>query len=177
MEKGLLEKTGKSLKEWISIVKKQKLEKHGQILKYLKSEHGFTHGYANLVALKAREADAASFEEEDLLSLQYGKGKEHLKPIYEKLVDEIGKFGDDIAFVPKKKNVSVLRKKQFALIQPSTKTRMDLGLKIPGKELTDRLLGSGSFGTMCSHRVQLTKVEEVDGELLTWLKEAYEMAG
>ena len=40
---------GKPFEEWIRIVKNEKLEKHGEILKYLKEEHGFTHGYANLV--------------------------------------------------------------------------------------------------------------------------------
>lgn len=177
MEKGLLDKTGKSLKEWIAIVKQQNFAKHGEIMKFLKSEHGFTHGYANFVALKARSSDAASFEETDLLAMQYSKGKESLKPIYEKLVEAIGQFGDDIEFVPKKANVSVRRKKQFALIQPSTKTRIDLGLKLPGKELAGRLGDSGRFGSMCTHSVQITGEEEVDEEVLSWLREAYEMAG
>ena len=176
MEKGLKEKTGKSLAQWIAIVKKQNFEKHGQILKYLKTEHGMTHGFANFVSLKARAADAGSMEEADLIANQYAKGKEHLKPIYEKLRKLISAFGKDVEFAPKKANVSVRRKKQFALIQPSTKTRMDLGLKIKGKEQTDRLLGSGSFGSMCTHRVQLFEVDEVDEEVIGWLKEAYEGA-
>lgn len=177
MEKGLLEKTGKSLEEWIAIVRKQNFAKHGEIMKFLKSEHGFTHGFANFVALKARASDAASFEETDLLAMQYSKGKEQLKPIYEKLVQEIQQFGKDIEFVPKKANVSVRREKQFALIQPSTKTRIDLGLKLPGKELEGRLGDSGRFGSMCTHSVQLTSPEEVDNEVLSWLQEAYEQAG
>lgn len=177
MEEGLLKNTGKALKEWIAIVKKQKLEKHGEILKYLKGEHGMTHGFANFVSLKARAADAGSMDDADLLAMQYSKGKEGLKPIYDKLVAEVSKFGADIELVPKKANVSLRRKKQFALIQPSTKTRIDLGLKLPGKALTDRLLNSGSFGTMCSHRVQLTAVDQVDSEVVAWLQEAYELAG
>lgn len=176
MEKGLLEKTGKTLPEWIAIVKKQNLAKHGEILKFLKSEHEFTHGFANFVALKSRESDAASFEEADLLAMQYGKGKEGLKSIYEKLLSEIRQFGEDIEFVPKKASVSVRRKKQFALIQPSTKTRIDLGLKLPGKALEGRLGDSGRFGTMCTHSVSLTSLDEVDEELVNWLREAYQMA-
>ena len=62
MEKGLLEKTGKSLEHWIKVVKDSKIEKHKAIIDFLKSEHGFTHGYANFVALKARKADAGSHE-------------------------------------------------------------------------------------------------------------------
>lgn len=175
MEKGLLEKTGQSLAHWIEVVKKANLEKHKAIIDFLKSEHGFTHGFANFVALKAREADAGSIDDADLLTNQY-KGKEALKPIYEKLVEQITQLGDDITKTPKKSSVSMIRKKQFALIKPATKTRIDLGLKIKGKPTTDRLENSGPFGTMCTHRVKLTKVEEVDEELLSWLREAYEAA-
>lgn len=175
MEKGLLEKTGKSLEEWVKIVKKESFEKHGEIIKFLKSEHGFTHGYANFVAHKARKSDAASNDADELLKNQYAK-KEHLKPIYEKLKKEISKFSKDIEFIPKKASVSVKRKYQFVLIQPSTKTRIDLGLKLKGKDTTDRLESSGPFGSMCTHRVQITDISQVDDELIAWIKEAYEKA-
>ncbi|MEO9869551.1 DUF5655 domain-containing protein [Ekhidna sp.] len=54
-----------------------------------------------------------------------------------------------------------------------TKTRIDLGLKLKSKATTERLGNSGPFGSMCIHRVQLTSTEEVDLELVGWLKEAY----
>jgi len=152
MEKGLLEKTGKPLSHWIKIVKASKIEKHKAIIDFLKAEHGFTYGFANFVSLKARAADAGSIDDADLLATQY-KGKEKLKPIYEKLLSE------------------------FALIKPATKTRIDLGLKIKDKAITGRLEKSGPFGAMCTHRVQLTEVTQVDKELVGWLKEAYEKAG
>lgn len=176
MEKGLLEKTGKSLDHWIKVVKKSGIEKHREIINFLKSDHGFTYGYANFVALKAKNSDAGSIDDKDLLSRQY-KGKENLKPIYEKLVQKITKLGKDIQFVPKKSTVSCVRKKQFALIKPATKTRIDLGLKLRGKPTTDRLESSGPFGTMCTHRVRLTDIAQVDEQLVNWLKEAYEEAG
>ena len=170
-------KFGKSLDQWIKIVKKEKLEKHGDILKFLKENHGFTHGYANLVSMKAREADAGSAESEEQLIVDQYKGKENLKPIYDKLLKEISKFGKDIEIAPKKAAVSFRRKRQFALVQPSTKTRIDLGLKIKDKKFEGRLEGSGPFGTMCSHRVKLMDPKEVDKEVIGWIKEAYEGAG
>ena len=173
MEEGLLKKTGQPLSHWLEIVKASKLEKHTAIMNLLKQEHGFTHGFANFVAHKARKSDAASHDADDLVTAQY-KGKEVLKPIYEKLLEEIGKFGDDITITPKKAAVSLIRKRQFALIKPATKTRIDLGLKIKGKETTDRLENSGPFGTMCTHRVRLTETEQVDDELMGWIREAYE---
>lgn len=176
MEKGLLEKTGKSLDHWIKVVKDSKIEKHKAIIDFLKAEHGFTYGYANFVSMKARKADAGSIDDADLLTAQY-KGKEALKPIYEKLISVIDKIGNDITKAPKKASVSIIRKKQFALIKPATKTRIDLGLKIKDKAITKRLENSGPFGTMCTHRVRLMTPEEVDAELIDWLKEAYEKAG
>ena len=175
MEKGLLEKTGKPLSHWIKVVKNAKIEKHKAIIDFLKSEHGFTYGYANFVAHKSKGSDAASQDDSTLLANQY-KGKESLKPIYDMLIKAIGKFGKDITITPKKSAVSIIRKKQFALIKPATKTRIDLGLKLKGKPTNDRLGDSGPFGTMCTHRVKLSESNEIDEELLAWLKEAYEMA-
>lgn len=172
MEQGLLEKTGKSLEHWIAVVHKSGIEKHKEIIEYLKSEHGFTYGYANFVALKSKKSDAGSMNDDDLLANQY-KGKEDLKPIYEKLMEHIRKFGTDITVTPKKDSVSIIRKRQFALIKPATKTRIDLGLKIKDKPTAGRLENSGPFGTMCTHRVRLSSVAEVDGDVLSWLQEAY----
>jgi len=173
MDKGLLEKTGKPIDYWIKIVKESKIEKHKAIIEFLKSEHGFTHGFANFVSLKARKSDAGSIDNTNLLTNQY-KGKEHLKPIYERLLSEIRAFGNDITITPKKDSVSFIRKRQFVLIKPATKTRIDLGLKLKGKEITERLENSGPFGAMCTHRVKLMSKKNVDSELIQWLKEAYE---
>ena len=175
MEKGLLEKTGMPLEHWIEVVKKSKIDKHKAIIEFLKSSHGLSYGYANFVAFKVRESDADSIDDEELILNQY-KGKENLKPIYEKLISAISKFGNDITIKPKKASVSLVRKWQFALIKPAAKTRIDIGLKIRDKSITDRLENSGPFGTMCTHRVKLSTLEEVDEELISWLKEAYKKA-
>lgn len=176
MEKGLLEKTGKLLDDWIKIVQQSTIEKHSEIIHFLKAEYGLSYGFANFIALKAKKSDAASFTPADLVSSQY-KGKEELQPIYQKLVAEIKKFGSDITITPKKDSVSFIRKKQFALIKPATKQRVDVGLKFKDKPTTERLQDSGPFGSMCSHRVVVTTETEVNPELLGWLKEAYQGAG
>lgn len=173
MEQGLLEKTGKPLEHWIAVVRKSGIEKHKEIIDYLKSDHGFTYGYANFVALKSKKSDAGSIDDADLLINQY-KGKEVLKPIYEKLLGHIHNFGNDITVTPKKDSVSVIRKRQFALIKPATKTRIDLGLKIKDKPTEGRLENSGPFGTMCTHRIRLSSVDEVDDDVMSWLQEAYD---
>lgn len=173
MEKGLLEKTGKPLAAWIAIVKQQSFEKHGEIVNFLKTEHGMTHGFANFVSLKARAADAGSQVGGELIKNQY-KGKEALKPIYDFIIAEVQEFGTDVEIAPKKAAVSLRTSKQFALIQPSTKTRVDLGLKLKGFEPEGKLETSGPFGAMCSHRIKLMDVADVDKEVLDYLKMAYD---
>lgn len=163
-------KTGKSLEQWKDLLRKKEFEKHSEAVNYLKSEHGVTHGFANtIVTLSRQEAS----EPEDLVAAQY-QGKEQLFPIYEALVAYARSLGDDVTVTPKKTSVSVIRKRQFILIKPATKTRIDLGFKLKGKPTGKRLEDSGPFGTMCTHRVRLTAVEEVDDELRAWIREAYE---
>lgn len=168
------EKTGKSLKEWLTLLQAKGFAKHGEAVKFLKTEHGVTHGFANTIVTLARRA-AEEKEEVDLVAEQY-QGKENLRPIYDRLLTVVQSFGDDVEIAPKKSTVSLRRAKQFALIKPATKTRIDLGLKLRSHDLTDRLGDSGPFGTMCSHRVQLSWVEEVDDELVYWLRAAYDEA-
>lgn len=172
MIENMPEKTGKKLDEWIQILAEQNFEKHSMAVKFLKEEHGVTHGFANtIVTLSKTEVDSA----EDLVLNQY-IGKELLKPIYDLLLLEIKKLGDDIVITPKKGSVSLIRKRQFALIKPATKTRIDLGLKLKGVDVQGRLEGSGPFGTMCTHRIQLKSLSDLDTEVVEWIKKAYELS-
>jgi hypothetical protein len=166
------EKTGKSLEEWKKMLASKSFAKHSEAVNYLKTDHGVTHGFANTIVSLSKEENE---DPEDLVTSQY-QGKEDLKKIYDALIVVVKDFGDDVIVTPKKGTVSIIRKKQFALIKPATKTRIDLGLKLVGKETTQRLENSGPFGTMCTHRVQISSIEQVDRELREWLIEAYEMS-
>ena len=170
-------KTGKSLEEWIDVVKSSGLAKHGEMVKFLKDNHGFTHGYANLVALKARGADAGSAADQDSLVVDQYKGKENLKPIYDKLVAELKKLGSDVGLAPKKTYVSVRRKKQFAMLTPATKSRFELGINLKGQEAEGVLEKITAANAMCSHKINLSSVDDVSGEVVGWMKKAYEGAG
>jgi len=92
------------------------------------------------------------------------------------LVTKVGGFGNDVDLSPKKAYVSLRRSKQFGLIQPSTATRVDVGLNLKGVAPKGRLEASGSFNSMCTHRVRLESVKDVDAELVSWRKQAYEKA-
>lgn len=170
--------TGKTLEQWIAIAKKSGEEKHGAVVKYLKSEHGLTHGFANLVAHKYLKSDAGSAAGGDdaLVAAQYAGPKAELKPIYDVLIKAVTALGEDVEIAPKKTYVSLRRNKQFALIQPSTKTRVDLGVNLKDEPTTGCLEKSGSFNAMVSHRVRLESPADVNKDVKAWLKKAYAQA-
>jgi hypothetical protein len=172
---GLPEKTGKSLEEWLKIVRASKLDKHKPIVELLKKTHGLTHGFANMIALQALGSDSQTAGDTDaLVNDQYSGAKAGLRPIYEALLAAVRKFGPDVEVSPKKAYVSLRRKKQFAIVQPSTATRVDLGINLKQAEPGGRLEAAGSFNAMVSHRVRLSEPGDVDAELLAWLKKAYD---
>ncbi len=166
----LPEKTGKSLPEWQAVVAQSGLDKHGKIVAMLKSDHGVTHGFANLIASKSLEGDTP----DDPVAAQYAGPKAGLKPIYDDIVDFAKSLGADVEIAPKKTSVSLRRAKQFALITPATKSRIDLGLALKGEAANDRL---ESYNAMCSHRVRLETREQFDAEVKGWMKTAYDRAG
>lgn len=171
----LQKNTGKSLDEWVAIVRGTGLAKHGEIVSLLKTEYQFTHGFANLVAHTALQSDAGSLSETtDLIAEQY-KDKQELFAIYQHLMAEIQKFGPDVEVAPKKAYVSLRRNKQFALIQPSTKTRLDVGISLKGVAPVGKLEASGNFNAMCSHRVRIEQLDDVTPEVIGWLRQAYLM--
>ncbi|MEM1408533.1 MAG: DUF4287 domain-containing protein [Bacteroidota bacterium] len=163
------EKTGKSLDEWKKVLSNKSFEKHTQAVNFLKKEHGVSHGFANTIVHLSKENNSTH---DDLVAQQY-EGKENLIPIYDKVIAIVNGLGNDVVITPKKGSVSIIRKRQFALIKPATKTRIDLGLKLKDVPNQGRLEGSGPFGTMCTHRIQISSPEGVDQEVSQWLEEAY----
>lgn len=172
------EKTGKSLPEWLAIVLASDLSKHGEIVKYLKSEHGMTHGFANLVAheFRAAAADTPPPAGDDLVEAQYAGAKSALRPIYDALATRITAFGSDVEFAPKKAYVSLRRNKQFGLINPATRTRVDVGINLKDHPGTERLEVITGANNMVSHNVRVTSVDEVDDELIGWLRASYDIS-
>lgn len=169
--------TGKKLEEWKMIVNGSGFSKHGELVSFLKEKHGFTHGNANTVVHLARQSHAGAAENPgDLIAEQYS-GKEILKKIYDKIMIEVNKLGSDIEVAPKKTYVSLRRKKQFAIIQPSTKTRMDVGLNIKKTPASGIAETSGSWNAMCTHRIRIDPEESIPTELFAWIRKAYEEAG
>jgi predicted transport protein len=170
----LEKKTGKTLQHWIDVLINSKLTKSTELAKYLKTNHGFTQSMANFVAVQAKGIDPVTSDAE-LLEKQF-EGKEEIKPFYEKLIKTLKHFGPDVEITPKDAYISIRRKKQFAMIQASTKARLDIGLNLKGQQPRNKLEPSGSFSSTCSHRIRVEKLEDVDQETIQWLMKAYENA-
>lgn len=164
--------TGRSLDEWIATVVATGLDKHGQIVTHLKSEHAFTHGNANLVAVLAREAMAGGPRSaDDLLATQYSGAKAGLRPIHDRLVEAATALGDGVEVVTQKTAVSLRGDTQFGVIRPASSKRVELGLNLGDTEPTGRLRSASG---MCTHRVDIGSVRDIDDELLGWLELAYQ---
>lgn len=170
-------KTGKDLAEWTAVARAHGETKHALLVAWLKSEHGLTHGYANTISLKARESDAASIGEEDLTTQMFAGPKAAIRPVYDKVMAIVEGLGPDVELAPKKGYTSLRRKKQFGLVQPSTKDRVDLGLNLKGDAPAGRLEASGSFNAMVTHRVRLASEADIDAEVGAWIRAAYDRAG
>ena len=175
MKKNLAEKTGKSFTAWINIARSLGTSKHSDIVLYLKAEGPMGHGYANAVALEARKS--AVVVEEDPVDAIFSGDKAQLRSTYDTIAAVITGFGKDVEFAPKKAYVSVRRAKQFALVQPSTATRIDIGINLKGVPPIGKLEASGTWNGMVSHRVRLITLADFNKDVKAWLKQAYKQAG
>lgn len=165
--------SGRSLAEWIEIVRASGLEKHAQAVAMLKADHGMGHGNANLVVIKAREAAAGGAPEgDDLVATHYAGRHAVLRPVYDAVVERVRSFGPDVELAPKKTYVSLRRSKQFGQVGPAAGT-LEVCVNLPGHPGTDRLRPTSGMAT---HRVRITGAAELDDELVGWLREAYERA-
>ena len=155
------------------------MTKHGEIRAYLQQELGIGYGDANAVVHAVLKSDgqrsAEGKTEAAVLDEIYTGAKAGFRPIHEKLIHEIDRFGE-YEVVPKKGYVSLRRKKQFAMIGPKTNTRFEVGINARNLNKTARLLEQPK-GSMCNYIVNLNDVKDVDSELVGWLKSAYEGAG
>ena len=172
-------KTGKSLDELTAIVRKSGLTKHGEIRDYLKRELGLGHGDANALVHAVQQSDGQRVAEgkstDNVLDEIYVGAKAGQRPIHEALMKHIETFGE-FETVPKKGYVSLRRKRQFAMLGPKTNTRFEVGINVKELRKSPRLLEQPR-GSMCNYIVNLTGAQDVDAELIAWIKSAYESAG
>lgn len=171
-------KTGQDLDAWIALLKADAPVERKARIAWLKSERGVGHVTAQIIALAADGEHLVYEDPQALVDTQYAGPKAALRPIYEALVEQARALGEDVSFKPCATYVPLIRRSQFAVIQPSTRTRVDVGLKLLGVEAAGRLQPSSRVGGgLITHAIALGSPEDIDDEVLRWLRAAYEANG
>jgi hypothetical protein len=172
----LPEKTGNSLQQWLILLAQPYLARHGEIVNHLTSAHEVALGYANLIAHYGIAGKEGSSNSTDLVDCQYRGPKADLRPINDAPILRVGAFGNGVDISPNRTSVSLRRNWRFALTQPSTRDRIDLGITLKRQKLNKRPALSRRFSGIISHRVLLTRMSTVNTAPQKWLCQAYEAA-
>lgn len=182
----LKEKTGRTLEEWVALVKKEGPKDEESRREWLKARHKFGTNGAWWIAERVEGKGTEDSDPELYLKAavqhveeQYAGPKEKLRPIFDELL-KLGKsLGADVKACPCKTIVPLYRQHVFAQIKPTTNTRIDLGFALThykGK-LPKRLIDTGGLAKKdrITHRIELTSTAEIDSEVGKWLKTAYDL--
>lgn len=168
-------KTGQSLDALRAAVAGSGKVKHGEIRSWLMETYGLGYGDANGLAHAASASPADAALPGDPLDDIYADRKAHLRAVHDAIMAAITPWGT-FEIAPKKGYVALRRKKQFAMLGPKTADRAELGLNLKTDVASDRIVAQKPGG-MCQFAVALTKAEDVDGEVLAALKQAFDAAG
>lgn len=172
----LKEKTGRTLEEWIKLVKKSGLPDLKTQAAWLKAEHGLGTNYAQWIAEHASGTDM-TYKPDELVEAMFAGPKAGLRPIYDALLKLGFGLGKDVTVTPCATIVPIRRHHVIAQIKPTTQTRIDLGFALKDTKATGRLIDTGgrAKGDRITHRIPITSLDDIDAEVKRWLKTAYEM--
>jgi Domain of unknown function (DUF5655)/Domain of unknown function (DUF4287) len=180
--------TGRTLDEWLKLIKKEGPDDEKGCRTWLKDKYGVGTNKANWLAEKAlgNKLGLADDDPESYLQLapqyvdaMFSGGKAGLRPIYEELLRIGLAIGDDVKACPCQTIVPLYRKHVFAQFKPTTRTRLDLGLALKDADTPPRLIDTGGFAKKdrITRRIPIAAVEEIDDEVRHWLKVAYDLDG
>jgi predicted transport protein len=167
-------KTGKSPNDFRVIATEKGLVKHSEIIAWLKADFGLGHGHANAIAAVLKTPEFNKTSPDAKLEKVFTGSKAHWKKVFEALLEKIRVFAPEVELAPTDTYIGLLKnKKKFGIVQPSSKDRLDIGIKLKNAVATPRLELSGTWNAMVTHRVGITAITELDAELLNWLEQAY----
>jgi hypothetical protein len=177
-------KTGRSLEEWIALVKTEGPATEQEQRDWLKKNYGLGTNSAWWIAERAAgkgyeedSPEAYLKTAEKYVEDMFAGSKAGLRPIYNALL-KLGKSpGKDVKACPGKTIVPLYRKHVFAQIKPSTRTRIDFGFALKGTKAEGRLIDTGGLakGDRITHRIEITSLADIDDEVKHWLQVAYEL--
>lgn len=150
--------------------------KAGEIAAWLKKDYGLGHGHAMAIVLVLKQASGQNPGAAEKIDRLFSGSRSGWRKPYDQLIHKTQKFGGNVRTDPTDTYLSLLKdKKKFAVIGV-TADRMDIGFKLKGVKPAGRLEASGSWNSMVTHRVRIQDPKQIDKEVLTWLKRAYEEA-
>ena len=179
----LKQKSGRSLEEWLSLVKKSGLKDEQERRDWLKHEHGLGTNSAWWIAErsvgKGSETDDPGRylkAAEGYVEQMFSGSKADLRPIYDALLKLGLKAGKDAKACPCQTIVPLYRKHVFAQIKPTTRARIDLGFALGDTKAKGRLIDTGGFAKKdrITHRIPIESVKDIDDEVKHWLKVAFD---
>ena len=182
----LPEKTGRALDEWVRLVRAEGPATEKERRDWLKKEHGLGTNSAWWIAERAEGKGEEDGDPQAYLraaagyvEAMFAGPKAGLRPVFNELRRRARRLGPDVKVCPCQTIVPLYRRHVFAQIKPTTRTRIDLGLALRGTEAGGRLIDTGGAakGDRITHRVALTRPEEIDGEVESLLRAAYDRDG
>jgi hypothetical protein len=170
-------KTGKTPDDFRVLAKEQGLTKAREVYDWLKKDFGLGYGHAGAIWYLIGHADDVKATSEDRLAKLFAGKKAVWRKPYDALAVKIAKLGSDVEIAPNLSYINVKRNgKKFAILQPASAERLDIGIKLKGAKPTKRFEAAGSWNPMVTHRVRITDPKQIDKNVLAWLKLAYKAA-
>jgi uncharacterized protein DUF5655/uncharacterized protein DUF4287 len=179
----LKSKTGRSLDEWLSLIKKNGPKDLKERREWLKAEQGLGTNSAWWLAdraegkdFEAGDPDAYLKAAEGYVEKMFSGSKEGLRPIYDALLKLGLSVGKDVKACPCQTIVPLYRKHVFAQIKPTTRTRIDFGFALGDTKAKGRLIDTGGYAKKdrITHRIEITSLKDIDDEVKRWLRVAYD---
>jgi hypothetical protein len=168
----LEESTGETMEAWNRRIQREGFSEEQSLRTWL-AQQGVT-GYAQTLLVMERFGypDFITASADQLMDGQYAD-RPHLRPIFDAIIHAASALGE-VAIQARKTYISLVSpRRTFARVQPTTKSRLDLALRLDGQKPGGRLRPSTIHETM-KLQIGLTSIDEVDAEVLSWLKQAYE---
>ncbi len=170
------EKTGKTPDDFKRMAKEKGLTEYKDVIAWLKADFGLGLGHARAITSIVLHADEPKTTLDEAIEKQFSGGKAVWRSPYDALLAELQKFGSDVQVATTSAYISLLRKdRKFGIVQVTSKN-MDVGIKLKGAAAQGRLAESGNWNSMVTHRVRIDDPQQIDAELLSWLREAYQKA-
>lgn len=171
-------KTGKTAGDFKAMAAEKNLEKTGDLLTWLKADFGLGHGHAMAIVHLIVHQEHRDATTDDRLDKLFIGGKAKWRSAFDTLAEKLSTLGSDVNIMPGQTYINLQRgQKKFGIVQPSSAGRLDIGIKLKNKPAEGRFAAAGAWNAMVTHRVQITAPEQLDDELVSWLREAYNVAG